>query len=207
MEEMASALKLNPEDFHAEWVKGFEQRMDGTLPDGDEQFIPILQALGREIVLEQLAEATEIRRRLWLSALQPKPESVACLQQLRQAGFKLALASDCSSDTPNLLNQTPLGEFFPVRAISAHLRTRKPDPRMYRYILEAYALEGPDCLYVGDGNSDELPGAKRAGMTTVWVDNGEAQHFKERYHPGGDHRVSNLLEILDILRKHPGSNF
>ncbi len=68
-----------------------------------------------------------------------------------------------------------------------------------RRVAEGLGLTGEACLYVGDGNSEELPGAKRHGMTTVWVDNGDQQHWKERFVPDGDYTVCDMLELHGIV--------
>ncbi len=199
MEAVSGIFDVDPEAYQVEWHKTFPLRMDGRIQDGDEQFLPMLEALGVKVEEEKLKEATVLRRKFMLQALQPKHDALECLNTLQARGFKLALASDCSSETPLLLDRTPLGAFFKVRAISAHLRVRKPDPKMYRHVLDGLSVSGEDCLYVGDGNSEELPGAKQHGMRTVWVDNGGEQHWKDRFVGGGDHRVEQLSELPDLI--------
>ena len=44
---------------------------------------------------------------------------------------------------------------------------RKPDPRIYRIACERLGVEAGQCLFVGDGANDELPGAERVGMGAV----------------------------------------
>ncbi|MCI0650741.1 MAG: HAD family hydrolase [Planctomycetes bacterium] len=195
---MAAALGAPAAPFEEEWRKHFASRMDGTIPDGDGQFLPILQALGLSVDPAQLARATQVRRASILGSLVPKTGTLECLTEFRRRGHKLALATDCSSETPSLLDRTPLGGFFPVRACSSHLRARKPDPAIYLHVLRELGVEGARCLYVGDGNSAELPGAKAHGMMTVWVDNGTEQHWRERHVPEGDYTVRDLRDTLAI---------
>lgn len=206
--EIAEALGLEAADFERVWKGFFDGRMRGAYGDVEEQLSAVVQAVGMgkraaglALQAERLMRAAEVKRRFMLISLAPKPEAVACLEALRARGLKLALATDCSWETPDLLDRTPLGEFFPVRAASARLGARKPDPRMYRHVLDGLHATGERCLYVGDGNSEELPGAKRHGMTTVWVDNGAQQHWKDGWVPEADHTIRDLLEILQILEK------
>jgi len=199
--EIAFALGAPPEPFIEAWSQFFAHRMDGRIPDGEAQFEPVLRELGLKISPEACREANESRRAFMLESLTPKPDAVPCLQSLRAAGLRLALATDCSSETPELLDRTTLGSFFAVRAVSASLGMRKPDPAMYQHVLEGLGLSGAECLYVGDGNSEELPGAKRHGMTTVWVDNGDRQYFQDRFDSAGDHTVQSLSQIPDLVRQ------
>ena len=205
--DVAAVLGADPIAFREEWRKGFRARMEGTLRDGAEVFRPALSALGLDPSPSVLEEADRRREEFFLSQLRPKPDAIATLDALRERGCLLALVSDCSSGTPALLDRTPLGPYFEVRAISAALGTRKPDPVMYRTALEGLGVEPERSLYVGDGNSQELPGAKSLGMTTVWVDNGEHQHWHDRFVGEGDYTVRALAEIpaiVDALRERGG---
>ena len=83
------------------------------------------------------------------------------------------------------------------------LGIRKPHPEMYRRVVGQLGVPARSCLYVGDGNSNELLGAREQGMTTVWVDNGDQQAFKERSgtprRPFGARALAELLPLVDRL--------
>ena len=70
---------------------------------------------------------------------------------------------------------------------------------MYLNVLEKLKVDPSQCLYVGDGNSEELTGAKDLGMTTVWVDNAHQQYWKDRFVPGGDHEITSLRDLTPIV--------
>ncbi|MFN0059996.1 MAG: HAD family hydrolase [Planctomycetota bacterium] len=196
---LAHQLGAPAEPFRAAWAHFFRQRMDGTIRDGDEQFIPILEHIGAPVRRELLPGATRIRREFMRAALTPKSDALECLDALRSAGMRLAMASDCSTETPVLLKASLLGPYFPICAASALLGVRKPDLLMYEHVLNALGVAARDCVYIGDGNSEELIGAKRLGMTTIWVDNGAEQYWLERFSSECDERVTALREIPGIV--------
>lgn len=198
--EIAQHLGAEPDEFWQGWIDGYSSRMNGSLQDDDRVFAPISTALGLRVSDEQLRIAARMRDEFMQSCMRIKHDAVACLEALSERGYSLALATDCSSRTPSLLDQTALGAFFPTRAISAELGVTKPHPAMYEHVLEGLGVSGDDCWYVGDGNSHELVGAKRHGMTTVWVDNGARQFHRERFAPDGDHTIRELTELLDVTR-------
>jgi putative hydrolase of the HAD superfamily len=197
---MASALGVAREAFEPRWRATFRARMDGSLRDGPDMFRPILAEIGVAADEERLHAADRERAAFLRAGLQPKDDAVACLEALRGAGYRLAMATDCSSGTPEMLAAMPLGAFFEVTAASALVGVTKPDARMYRHVLDGLGVPGDRCLYVGDGNSRELPGAKAHGMTTVWVDNGDRQHWRHEFDPTGDLRVTSLIEIPALVR-------
>jgi putative hydrolase of the HAD superfamily len=197
--DMAAVLEVEDEPFHAAWYAAFEDRMTGKLRDTEEQIRTILRAVGEAASDRQIEEAVKVKQRFLMKALQPRHDTLHTLDGLRSRGLSLGLVTDCSWEAPRILDEGPLGPFFSARACSALLGTRKPDPRMYLHVLEQLGLPPEACLYVGDGNSHELLGARQLGMTTVWVDNGSLQQFKERWSPDGDHSVQQLAELLPIV--------
>ncbi len=198
IDAIAGELGAPPDLFREAWSETFRHRMDGRLQDGEDQFRDILDSLGVASTATQRRAASEIRRDFMRAALAPKKHAIDCLEELRRQGFKIGMATDCSSETPDLLCETELGSHFEVIASSAHLRVTKPDPRMYDHVLTGLGVSGSDCIYVGDGNSEELVGAKRHGMLTVWVDNGDQQHWRERFVPEGDHEIRCLSELVSL---------
>ena len=70
---------------------------------------------------------------------------------------------------------------------------------MYQHVITELDVNARECLYVGDGNSHELPGAKKLGMTTVWVDNGDEQYWQERFEPAGDHTIEDLADLIPLI--------
>jgi len=199
-DEAADLLGAPREGFRELLRRTFDQRMSGALRDGPGLFAHLLGELGLAAPAAALAEADRRRSAFLRACLRPRPGTLECLGELRGRGYRLALATDCSSETGALLDRTPLGAFFAVRAISAELGVTKPDALMYRHVQEGLGVEGSRCLYVGDGNSEELPGARRHGMTTVWIDNGDAQEWHHRFAPGGDHVIRDLRELPSLLR-------
>jgi len=45
----------------------------------------------------------------------------------------------------------------------------KPDPQAYLYCMQKLGVQPEDCVFVGDGGSNELAGAQNLGITTVFI--------------------------------------
>jgi len=199
VDEVAGILGAPHGAFRELWHATFSDRMRGDLRDGHHVFEHLLGELGVRADAEALEGAITRWTAFHQSVLTPREGALECLDALRARGCLLGLVTDCSSQTPDLLDRTPLGAYFPVRAASAHLRITKPHPDTYGHVLTGLGVRGDRCLYVGDGNSGELPGAKRLGMTTVWLDNQGAQHWKHGFVGEGDYTVSDLREVPAIV--------
>ncbi|MEU4471855.1 HAD family hydrolase [Micromonospora sp. NPDC023888] len=103
-----------------------------------------------------------VRADTWLRA-----EAVPVLAALRQRGLRTGVISDCTHELPAFLPQLAVAPLLDVRVFSVQVGRCKPDPVLYLTACQRLGLTPADCLYVGDGGSQELTGAERAGMTAV----------------------------------------
>ncbi|MET7371133.1 HAD family hydrolase [Micromonospora arida] len=103
-----------------------------------------------------------VRADTWLRA-----DAVPVLAALRQRGLSTGVISDCTHELPAFLPQLAVAPLLDVRVFSVQVGRCKPDPTLYLTACQRLGLAPGDCLYVGDGGSQELTGAERAGMTAV----------------------------------------
>ncbi|MET7707253.1 HAD family hydrolase [Micromonospora sp. NPDC005413] len=103
-----------------------------------------------------------VRADTWL-----RPDAVPVLAALRQRGLRTGVISDCTHELPAFLPQLAVAPLLDVRVFSVQVGRCKPDPALYLTASQRLGLAPGDCLYVGDGGSQELTGAERAGMTAV----------------------------------------
>ena len=128
---------------------------------------------------------------------EPFPETAEAMNRLRANGrFRLAVLSNSDNDALNPL-LLALGLNFDAVLSSESARMYKPDPRIFRQILDVLGVEAASSLYVGDSQSDDVRGAKSVGMQTAWMNRNGTQ--LDPALPAPDYVVGNLLELLDIL--------
>jgi putative hydrolase of the HAD superfamily len=147
-------------DLDRVWNETYEDRQTGSL-----------EAYFRGLGLEGDALTTCLRLRsdFTRTALVPREEAVATLQELKRRGFTRGLISVCSSDVEEVWDETELAPHLDDVVLSCAVGLRKPDPRIYELACERLDVEPRHCLFVGDGANDELAGAERAGMHAVCV--------------------------------------
>jgi len=94
-------------------------------------------------------------------------EAVAIVDQLDAAGVPLYALSNWARETfPIARARFPFLARFRGIVVSGEERVAKPDPRIYRILLDRYRLEPAGCLFIDDvaGN---VEGARAAGMQAV----------------------------------------
>jgi putative hydrolase of the HAD superfamily len=84
------------------------------------------------------------------TVVEPFPEVMDVLMELRERGLRLACVTDNGPGIEALHDGLGLREFFEVYAISAVLGCTKPDPRMFHHASEGLGLRPEECLFVDD---------------------------------------------------------
>jgi HAD superfamily hydrolase (TIGR01549 family) len=90
--------------------------------------------------------------------------------------YRLGLLSnfDDAQCGREVLADTGISELFEAVIISAEVRLRKPDPRIFRRMLMMLELAPHEVLYVGDTPIDDIWGAHQVGIPTAWISKGAA---------------------------------
>ena len=65
----------------------------------------------------------------------------------------------------------PFAPLVDVAVFSCLEGVQKPAPRIYQLAVERLAVRPENCLYIGDGDSQELTGASQVGMYPVLIRN------------------------------------
>ena len=203
LKDMASILKVPENDFARAWRESFPERVNGAHATHQESIEHICRRLGVRFTKGQIEQAAALRLEYTSRTLVPRPGVVETLTTLRRRGYNIALVSDCSHETPAVWRQTPFAPLFDVTVFSCVAGFKKPDPRIYRLAIDQLGVTPSDCLYIGDGSSNELTGAKAAGMYPVMIrDPGETAdtHYIEREDDWDGPCISFLREVLDLLK-------
>jgi putative hydrolase of the HAD superfamily len=77
----------------------------------------------------------------------------------------------------------------------------KPEPEIYEHALRKLGLDPSVCIFVGDGGSNELEGARAAGLRTVFVSLCVEDLWPDRVEQraaAADHRIRRPAELLDL---------
>jgi len=90
-----------------------------------------------------------------------------------------------------------LKEVFACVVLSEEIGIRKPDSRIFYYATDLLHVQPSDCLYVGDSYTNDIVGAKTAGMQACWLNRESLE--PENIDVQADFVVTNLVELNEIL--------
>lgn len=202
MAEIAGILKAPREDFIKLWKSSFNDRVTGVHGDQKVSFTHICRELKINVSPEQIEQAFIIRMAFCRRTTIPRNGSIEVLTTLRKDGYKIGLISDSTGEIPLVWDETPFANLFDVKIFSCAVNTKKPDPRIYLMATDQLRVKTTECLYVGDGSSNELTGALKMGMHPVRIRDPkdlDEDHFMEREDDWTGPRISYLKEVLELL--------
>jgi putative hydrolase of the HAD superfamily len=163
----------------------------------------LARAIDPSITDETLRIAVEIRiARFRHSLIRVPPANVETLRQLRAAGFRLGLISNADVMEVAAWADSPLAGLFDVEVFSCTAGCVKPEPAIFARCLDALDVAAAQSMFVGDGSSDELVGAKSVGMTTVLVSGVIQELWPDKIAARAaiaDHHVVWVPEILGLV--------
>ncbi len=165
--EQARALGVDPQRFDAELTATIDARFRGAGASLAGSLRWVANRLGTDPSLDALTEAARVRLATERTFGEPRPDALPVLRTLHERGLRIGLISDCSAELPHYFAQLPIAGYVDAPVFSFVTGERKPDPANYLQCCEHLGVLPHDCLYVGDGGSDELAGARRVGMRAV----------------------------------------
>ncbi|MFC1964396.1 HAD family hydrolase [Chloroflexota bacterium] len=167
--EMALALSIPSDDFRRMWFNTSRNRNASAIRGCKANVEYICSELGTRPERKQISNAVQTRLNYIRYVMKPRPDAVEVLRHLRERGYKTGLISDCSHEIPVIWPETPLASLIDAAVFSCSVGFRKPTPRIYELAVERLHVPSGQCLYVGDGGSQELSGALRVGMHPVLI--------------------------------------
>ena len=132
-------------------------------------------------------------------------ESLWLLKTLHEKGLKVGLITNTFSDERDMIRNSPLYPLFDAAMISYEQGISKPDPEIYRRAMQALNVTAQECLYVGDGGSHELEGARNLGMQAIqctWFrDLAYEPHIPSPIYEDFPHAVTrqDIIKFIDSL--------
>ena len=114
-----------------------------------------------------LKEEISITLAGWFMMLTPIEANVALLPALKERGYGLFVISNFHEDAfAHIEAKYDWLKLFDGLVISYQHQVLKPEPRIYRELLEGYQLLGNECLFIDDVTAN-IEGARRMGLEAI----------------------------------------
>ena len=206
-EQMAEILSVPSKKFSEMWFGTIYERNIGIFNTIQDNIRFICKKLNAYCNEDQICKATQIRYDFVRRTMnQPREHSLETLAELKKQDTRIGLLSDCSSSEADIWPDTPFPRFFDVTVFSCSVKLKKPDVEIFRLAARSLQVREKECVYVGNGGSNEIEGSYSSGMFPVLIlpenkNESAGQPGNDIIEYAREHGkvIDRLNEILEIL--------
>lgn len=146
----------------------YSLRMTGKLKDKMEIAQRIAEKLPFPVAEGTAEKLLSIRSERMKNAICSADDKVIeTLEILKRKGFLLSVISNADATNQKYRDISPLKNYFDTVIFSCDVGVIKPHTEIYRLGMSSLGVQPAMSIFVGDGASDELYGAKQSDMTTI----------------------------------------
>ena len=180
----------------------YRERALGFVKSEMEIIEKIVANIPFEISEAQKEKVLIAREKRMKTALQSVSENIKdVLKVLKSKNIKIGLISNADIIDCKYWKQSSIASFFDDAIFSCNVGFLKPDKRIYELAMQHLNVLPSECLFVGDGGSKELYGAKAVGMKTVFTEALDIKSTEKRNSimEDADYHIKDFAEILNYI--------
>jgi putative hydrolase of the HAD superfamily len=165
---VAAALGVPSDILFEATTSTFTERSTGRCGDMLATMAWLADRCGHRPDAAQLESACGVRFEIECGyARMLRDDALVTLQALREEGLRIGVVSDCTHELRDIWDHLPLAPLVDAVAFSITMGERKPHASLYLSVCDRLGIDPPEAIYLGDGGSNELTGARHVGMSAV----------------------------------------
>jgi 2-haloalkanoic acid dehalogenase type II len=140
-------------------------------------------------------EYVDVYRDYFLARANPFPGVKPLLSALKQK-VKIGLVTNTynGDEKRARLKHAGLEPYFDTIVFAGEIGCFKPNPAIFRYALNLLQVPPERALFIGDSESDDILGANKAGLSTVFI-----SQDSQKKSDFADYNVRNIDELQALL--------
>jgi len=184
-ERLKKAIGASLQELRRHRAKGLEKTLE-------EIYGSALRRLGIPADDDTLKMIHDAFKKHYISTFYPCTEET--LKKLAEK-YMLALISNTMSDQPReMLEETGLDSLFEIIICSRDLGIRKPNPAIFKHVLDEVGALPGETVHVGDNVEADMEGASDSGITPVWIRTPDQGYWS-------GHAISSICDLPQFLEK------
>jgi HAD superfamily hydrolase (TIGR01509 family) len=193
--ELAELTGATPEaiarGFHATRL----ERNTGAYPSAEQSLRHVLEAAGEPEPSPSLLRRAVAAEAAFDERVALYDDALPTIAALRERGARLALVSNCSHTTRQIVDRLGFEELFDTVVLSFELGVRKPDAGIYRAALDGVGARPGEALFVDDQTA-YCDGARALGIDTRLIVRPTAHPAEGFAAPNGHRVIASLGDLL-----------
>lgn len=108
----------------------------------------------------------------WAPHTVADPDALGLLRELKSRGYRVGVLSNTMwprSFHQEVFARDDLDPFIDAAVYSSELSIAKPHAQAFGVVLDALGIDAREAVFVGDRLEDDICGAQRLGMRTIWI--------------------------------------
>lgn len=195
-------LKINQKEWEeaAENDSLYKKRALGEVKNPKKIIQEILEELELKVPEEVINTIMNKRIQRFTNTLLRVDENILkTLEALSKRSKRMCLISNADVIDKKAWALSPLSLYFEQSIFSCDVGLLKPNNKIYELALEAMNVKPENALFIGDGGSKELKGAKQAGIKTILVTH-YLDSYPEEISKDADLVIDNFGELTNIIK-------
>ena len=193
--ELAELTGVTPDaiarGFHATRL----ERNTGAYPSAEQSLRHVLEAAGVPGPSPSLLRRAVAAEAAFDERVALYDDALPTIASLRERGARLALVSNCSHTTRQIVDRLGFEKLFDTVVLSFELGVRKPDAGIYRAALDGVGAQPGEAVFVDDQTA-YCDGARTLGIDTRLIVRPTAQPAEGFAAPNGHRVIASLGELL-----------
>lgn len=180
----------------------YDERAKGKIRNEREIIDRIVNIMPYKVTEEQkrkiLLKREERMKRTLLSV---NNKVLEILGRVREKGVKIGLISNADIIDIKYWNDSPLSAFFDSVIFSCDVGILKPETEIYQLAMKRLNVKPEESIFIGDGGSNELFGARSAGMKTIFSEylDCKSKIQKEMIIKYSDYHIESFDDIMKYI--------
>ena len=198
-------MTANEWEKYAEDNMLYKKRALGKITDEKEIIEEIINIMPHDVSQKQKDEILCLRQERMRQALQRVDDKIIrTITEIHNQGIKIGLISNADKIDRKSWEESPLSKIFDDAVFSCDVGYLKPDVEIYNLAMKRMNVKAEQAVFVGDGGSDELTGAKNAGMITVFTEYLEKKEesIKNKLMEEAAYHIEDFEELLTIVKQY-----
>lgn len=165
-EQIAKDIGISNEEFQSIWEPSGEKRTIGelTLEDVLEKILRKFDCYSEDLLNKIVSKRMAVKQQCFDNI---NPDIIPMLKKIKKLNIKLAVISNCFSEEVHVIRQNLISQYFDEIFLSYEQGIQKPNPEIFLKCAKKLGVEPEQCLYIGDGGSDELFSSEQIGMKAL----------------------------------------
>ncbi len=195
-------LSIEEWELYAENEMLYKRRAVGKVNSAEEIISEIIESIPLSVSEVQKNKLLTFRKERMKNALMNVEfEIIETIQKLRDKGIKICLISNADIIDAMYWTESPLYKLFDDAIFSYEVGCLKPNCDIYNIAIKRVNVNHKKSVFVGDGGSDELLGARKVGMKTVFTEYLDIKdpYERKKIMEVSDYHIRNFTELTSLI--------